>query len=100
MALCWMKAFICIATIWLFINGTKMLYPGRTLYRLKAPPTRRMFQLTYISAVHLNSGIDSEDMTAKSLWGFGLMSSWKNTNLKLSAYMEGGIKLVASMKAE
>ena len=77
-----------------------MLYPGRTMYRLKAPPTRRMFHLTYISAVHLNSGIDSEDMMAKSLWGFGLMSSWKNTKLKLSAYMEGGIKLVASMKAE
>ena len=48
----------------------------------------------YIAVAYLNLGIDSEDMTAKSLWGFSPMSSWKNMNLKLPAYMEGGIKLL------
>lgn len=48
----------------------------------------------YIAVAYLNLGIDSEDMTAKSFWGFSPMSSWKNTNLELPSYMEGGIKLI------
>lgn len=48
----------------------------------------------YIAVAYLNLGIDSEDMTARCLWGFSPMSSWKNMNLKLPDYCEGGIRLV------